>query len=359
MSISRRDFMRLAGAYAGAVTLPGLAAASASRAALKFIDIHHHYVAPAFVEFNRRFAYGGRVNVGAMSWDLAADLRDMDAAGCAVALLSGFTPSAGGTPQDRAALSRAYNEFGAQLVQQHPDRFRLLATLPLPDVDASLKEAAYAFDTLGAAGLTVYTDAGAKYLGDASFTDLYAEMNRRRAIVFVHPHSPACCVNILPGVQDSVIEFGSATSRAIASLIFSGTTVRFPDIRFVFAHGGGTVPYLIERFLGGTQAQLSPGVTIIGTQSTHLNQPPGTALAELRRMHYDTAQINNPVALRALKSVVGASQILFGTDVWYRSVVDSARRLASSGVFNSRELRQVANGNAIRMIPSLQRMLAT
>lgn len=358
MNYSRREFAGLAAAGAmGAVAAPVLAASAAKAGRPKFIDVHHHYISPGYTEFNRRFLRGGGSG-GAPPWDLAADLRDMDAAGTAVALVSGFTSSEGGTTQDRAALAREQNEFGAKLVQDHPTRFRLLATLPLPDVDASIKEATYALDTLKAVGLTVYTDAGRLYLGDPAFADLYAELDRRKAIVFAHPHSPMCCTNVVPGVQDSVVEFGAATTRTIASLIFSGTTLRYPNIRFIFSHGGGMMPFLIERFLGGTEADIAPGVHLIGQESAHLKQPPGTALAELRRMYFDTAQINNPVALQPLKTVVGASQILFGTDVWYRTEVDSVHRLTASKVFTPAELQRVAHGNAVRLIPSLAPLVA-
>ncbi len=330
-----------------ATALPMTSLAAAGKR-LRYVDIHHHFVAPAFDAFNARFTPGS----APLPWNLAADLADMDASATALSVLSGFTPSVGGAPQDRARLARETNEFGAALVRDHPRRFALMATLPIPDIETSLEEAAYAFDTLGAVGLAVYTDAGDKWLGDPLFAPLWSELNRRRAVVFVHPHSPPCCVNVVPGVSDTVIEYATATTRSIASLIFSGTTRRYPDIRWIFSHGGGTAPFLIERLLGGTSAQIVPGVTTVGPK-IKLDQPPGSALAELRRMYFDTAQIANPVALRALKTVVGASQILYGTDVWFRTEAESVKGLTGSGVFTSRELAQVAAGNALRLLPSL------
>ena len=338
-----------AGLYAAGLGSPG-SDARAARAALRWIDVHCHVNAPAFNDFNVKFL--GQRNPP--PWALDASMRDMDEAGVAQAVLSGWTPAEGGTAADRAAVSRGTNEYIAKLARDYPGRFALFATLPLPDIDASLKEAAYALDTLGAAGLTVYTDAGKAYLGDPMFDELYAELDRRGAVVFVHPHAPECCVRAVPGVPDSLIEFGTATSRTIASLIFSGQTVKHPRIKWVFSHGGGTVPYLIERFLGGTQAEIVPGLVTRGQPSAQgVKQPPGTFLAELRKMYFDTAQIANPVALRALKTVVGPSQILFGTDVWYRTEKETAQAVVASAVFSDRELQQIARENALKLLPGL------
>jgi predicted TIM-barrel fold metal-dependent hydrolase len=267
-----------------------------------------------------------------------------------MALLSIFTPYDVGTPEERRRLARDINEAGAKLVADHPRRFGLLATLPLPDIDASLEEAAYALDHLKAVGLTVYTNAGDKWLGHAQFAPLYEELNRRAATVFVHPTTAACCRRLVENVPDQVVEFGTDTSRCIGSLIFSGTLARFPTIKFVFSHGGGTVPFLIERFLGGTSAELVRGVRTEGQAGPYApHQPPGGALASLRRLYYDTAQCANPVAMRALRGIVPASQILFGSDYFYRSSAKTMQALESCGVFNRDELTVIEGGNARRV----------
>lgn len=338
----------------GAAAATGATSGATSGAAVRrrIIDIHHHYAAPAFEAFNRRFVPGSQP----LPWNLTAHLADMDATGVALSVLSGFSPTAGGSAEDRRALSRAVNEFGARLVQDHPGRFALFATLPIPDVDACLAEAAYASETLGAVGFTVYTDDGRRYLGDPAFDPLWSELDRRRAVVFVHPHAPDCCTGLVRGVPDTIIEFAAATSRSIASLIFSGATQRFRNIRFVFPHGGGAVPFLIERFMGGATAEIVPG-TITRGGRVPLAQPPGGVLVELRRMYFDTAQIANPVSLRATKEVVGASQMLFGTDVWFRSERETYDGLALSRVFSEAELDQVCAGNALGLLPVLAKAM--
>jgi predicted TIM-barrel fold metal-dependent hydrolase len=311
------------------------------------IDVHHHFIPEAFRQF---WSAPGRGPTPPMNWTLAEDLADMESGGIDTALLSIFTPFDVGTLEERLRLARDINDAGARLVSDHPERFGLLATLPLPDIDASLAEAAYALDHLRAAGLTVYTNVGDKWLGHAQFAPLYAELNRRRTTVFVHPTTAACCRRLVDDVPDPVVEFGTDTSRCIASLVFSGTLARFPDIRFVFSHGGGTVPFLIERFLGGTSAELVPGVRTEGQAGPYApHQPPGGALASLQRLYYDTAQCANPVAMRALRGVVPASQILFGSDYYYRSAARTVQALESCGVFDREELRAIEGGNARRV----------
>jgi len=332
--------------------LGGLAALGASVVAPRVraqpprdrIDVHHHFIPEAFRRF---WSAPGRGPTPPMMWTLGEDLADMEDGGIGTALLSIFTPFDVGTLDERRRLAREINEAGARLAADHGSRFALLGTLPLPDMDASLAEAAYALDHLHAVGLTVYTNVGDKWLGHAHFAPLFTELNRRAATVFVHPTTAACCRRLVDDVPDQVVEFGSDTSRCIASLVFSGTLTRFPDIRFVFSHGGGTVPFLIERFLGGTSAEVVPGIVTEGQAGAYApRQPPGGALAALQRLYYDTAQCANPVAMRALRSVVPTSQILFGSDFYYRSAAKTARALESCGVFDRKELDAIEGGNA-------------
>ena len=343
MSVNRRTVLRSLGALGVAGVVPRVLAQSRQDR----IDVHHHFIPEAFRQF---WSAPGRGPTPPMNWSLEADLADMADGGIDMALLSIFTPYDVGTLDERRRLAREINEAGARLAADHVGRFGLLATLPMPEIDASLAEAAYALDHLHAAGLTVYTNVGDRWLGHAQFAPLYAELNRRAATVFVHPTTAACCRRLVDDVPDPVVEFGTDTSRCIASLIFSGTLTRFPDIRFVFSHGGGTVPFLIERFLGGTSAELLPGVRTEGQAGAYApHQPPGGALASLQRLYYDTAQCANPVAMRALRGIVPASQILFGSDFYYRSAASTVRALEACGVFNREELRAIEGANARRV----------
>jgi 6-methylsalicylate decarboxylase len=316
------------------------------------IDVHHHFIPEEFRNFFATASAESGVRAPPMDWVLAKDLDDMQRGGVHTAMLSIFTPYDVGTAAQRTTLARGINEAGARLAGDHPGAFGQFATLPLPDLDASLGELAYAFDVLHADGITLYSNLGDKWLRHPYFRPLLEELDRRAAVVFVHPTTAACCRGLVADVPDPVVEFGTDTTRTIASLIFSGAAGRFPRIRFIFSHGGGTMPFLIERFLGGMSAQLLPGVETRGQPAPYVpHQPEGGALAAIRRMYFDTAQCANPVAMKALRGVVPASQILFGTDYFYRSAADTARGLVTSQAFNHLELRAIEFGNAAALFP--------
>jgi 6-methylsalicylate decarboxylase len=349
---TRRTFLRGAASSIAAAAVPSGVFAAQSRLQ---IDVHHHFSPPLLREFYEQAGRSGRaVRAPPMSWDLQQDIDDMDRGGTTLAMLSSFTPYDVGTPAERATLARSLNEYGANLRARYPRRFALWATLPLPDIDESLREIQHGYDDLHAQGVVVYSSTGDRWFSDPAFDPIHAELNRRRAVVFVHPNSANCCRNLIAGVPDNIVEYGTDTTRVIAGLVFGGVTTRYPNIRFLFAHGGGTMPYLIERFLGGTSAEIIPGVITHGQAPPYTpTQPPAGVLTELRRMYYDTAQCSNPVALRALRTVIPPSNILFGTDYWYRSSKESMEGLAQSSVFTSSELRALFSGNALKLWPDL------
>lgn len=324
------------------------------------VDIHHHFVPDIYYAFQRAHAKGTEKN----QWSLAKDLEDMDAAGTAVAFLSVTTPGFSfGEVQEVRKVSRGCNEAAAKFGAEHPGRFGSFATIPLSDTEGALQEVGYALDTLKADGIALYTDYGDKWLGNTAFAPVYEELNRRKAIVYVHPILPDCCASLgvaKEGVPNelAMVEFGTDTTRTIASLIFSGTTLRFPNIVWIFAHGGGSMPFLIERFFqGGSSAEIVPGILTKGQDGAAVKiLPKGEdVLRELRKMYYDTAQISNPVALGALRKVIPVSHILYGTDYWYRTAAESIQGLTSSGIFSDQELGTIRRGNAEQILPKYKK----
>jgi predicted TIM-barrel fold metal-dependent hydrolase len=248
-------------------------------------------------------------------------------------------------------VSRECNDAAAKLRSDHPGRFGSFATIPMTDHDGALKEAEYALDTLKADGIGLYSNYRDKWLGDSSFDPIYQELNRRKAVIYVHPIEADCCRNIVKDVPDTVVEYGADTTRSIASLILSGSTTRFPDITWIFSHAGGMMPFLIERFLSGTRTEIVPGIATKGQGTTPPANVPKGVLYELRKMYYDTAQTSNPVAMRALRTVVPVSQIVYGTDYWYRNAEETSHNLVNCKVFNAEELRAINRGNAERIMP--------
>jgi predicted TIM-barrel fold metal-dependent hydrolase len=163
-------------------------------------------------------------------------------------------------------------------------------------------------------------------------------LNRRKAIVFAHPHTPDACADLLPDVPGAVIEYATDTTRAIASLVFSGTASRCPEVRCIFCHAGGTMPFLIERF------------TRLASRKEMAARLPKGVLHELKRFYYECAQAAHPMALGPLRRLVALPQILFGTDFPYRTAGDIAAGLAKCGL-SDREIQAISRGNALRLFP--------
>jgi 6-methylsalicylate decarboxylase len=365
---SRRVFLGGMGAAGVATLFPRFSAEAQSGP--RRIDLHHHFVPPAQVEFDRMYGAGGGGRgagrgaaagagrgggqaqyEGRSSWKLEEDLDDMDKGGTATAILSMVGTLWVGPQLAIRKVVREGNEFAAKLGQDHKGRFGSFATIYPPDTDGSLKEIEYALDTLKADGIALRSNYRDKWLGDDSFNPLYDELNRRKTVVYVHPIEGACCNNLVPNVGGFVIEYGADTTRTMANLILSGSTTKYPDISWVFSHGGGVMPYLIERFLSGSSAELVPGILTKGVDNKIAGKVPGGVLHELQKMYYEIAQASNPVALRALRTVVPVTQILFGTDYWYRTAVETGHGLVTSNVFTPAELKMIDRGNVERILP--------
>jgi predicted TIM-barrel fold metal-dependent hydrolase len=259
----------------------------------------------------------------------------MDRAGVAKAMLSITTPGLSfGFPDASAKLARLCNEYAADMQRAHPGRFGMFAALPLPDVKASLAEATYALDVLKTDGVGVFSSYDPHiWLGSPVLDPLFAELNRRGTIVFVHPTSNACCTSMLPNVEDAIIEYQTDTTRAIANYIFNGAAQRFPNVRIIWSHAGGTMPYLINRFLAKAR---DPRVAA---------SIPDGVLPVINRFYYDTAQSADIEAMTALSRLVPASHILFGTDFPYGAAVRDVPGLQSSG-FSAPDLARVFSSNA-------------
>jgi predicted TIM-barrel fold metal-dependent hydrolase len=367
---SRRNFLSgLAALGAGALIEGGQSAAQTGGNPRR-IDVHHHFTPPAYLEFTKTYNQGPQIGRGNNNkqggkqgfpaglgsaytgWTLAEDLEDMDKSGTATALLSITTPGFWfGKVDEIRKVMRECNEYAARLRSDHPGRFGSFASIYPRDTEGSLREIEYAMDKLKADGIGLYSNYQDIWLGDASLDPVYAELNRRKAVVYVHPIEAKCCFNIVKDVPDTVIEYGADTTRTIASLILSGSTTRFPDIQWIFSHAGGMMPFVIERFLSGSITEVVPGIPTKGQGANPPRNVPKGVLYELRKMYYDTAQATNPVAMSALRTVVPVSQIVYGTDYWYRSAAETSKGLVTNKVFNAEEMKAINRGNAERILP--------
>jgi predicted TIM-barrel fold metal-dependent hydrolase len=268
-------------------------------------------------------------------------LAAMDRAGTQVAMLSLTSPGVWlGDKAEARRLARDSNEFAARLAADHPGRFGVWAILPFPDVDGSLEEIAYSLDTLKADGVELFTSYDSTWLGDPAFDPIFEELNRRRAIIFVHPSLPVCCQSLLPNVADTVIEVQTDTTRAIARMVFGGASQRYPNVRIIWSHAGGTMPAVSER------------LALLAKDPRFTTLLPNGFVSEASKFYYDTATTSNVAAMSGLRRMIPASHILFGTDFPFRGIDDQVQALGA-GVFTAGELAAIAHGNPVALLPRL------
>jgi predicted TIM-barrel fold metal-dependent hydrolase len=335
----RRNFLAGGIASLGLGTASSLIGAPAvlaqAPAAKTRIDVHHHFVPPFHADIMATRRASGRPP----RWTPQMSLDEMDKSGIATAVVSLVQPGAwfGDDVALSRRLARECNEYGAKMMADHPGRFGLFAAIAPPDPEGSLKEIEYAFDTLKADGVGLFTSYGDKYLGDPAFEPVYAELNRRKAVAYVHPTTPACCTSVLPGIGSSTIEFATDTTRTITHVVFSGVATRFPDIRWIFSHSGGTLPFLTAR------------LEILAKQK----KLDGGALPILRKFYYELAQGTTPGQLAALLKMAPVSQLLYGTDYPFRHGAEVNDGIAAQG-FTADEVRSIERELAQKLMPRLK-----
>lgn len=338
LQFSRRQMLGGAGAAMAIMAMPGRA--FACRPEIRIVDIHHHFYPPEYIS-KRRTEIESVSPAGfsvAPQWTVSQSLDAMDAAGVAKSIIS--VPGPGvwfGDDEDARIMARKCNEFAADLKQRFPKRFDFFATLPLPDVTGALEEVEYAFDVLGAAGVTLLTSYEGLYLGEAKFSPLLEELNRRSATAFVHPIHCTACANFQEPLPSVFLELPFDTTRTAASLLFSGSLSRFRKLNFIFSHGGGTLPMLTGRMEIWKNA--NPNFAELYPQGLQ---------SELARHYYDTVSINSPSAISALKAFVPNSQLMFGTDFPFGPIGPQIAAIENFGL-SDMENAALLGGNAIHL----------
>ena len=329
------------------------------------IDVHHHLVPPGYVATLAKLGITGAGGVDFPTWSPEQSLELMDRQGIACALLSLSAPGVYfGDSALARDLARSVNEYAARCVSLAPHRFGFFATLPLPDTEDALHEMTYALDTLHADGVVLLTNYAGRYLGDVAFEPVFAELNKRKVVVFVHPTtltagSPPKGNNAgatLPNIPGALLEFVFDTTRAVANLLAQCTLARFPDIRFILAHAGGTVPYLAIKIAAG--AATTGSVWETNPDPQRLMEQVGSGIGYLRRLYYDTALSATPAVFRCLRTLVEPTQIVFGSDYpWASEAIVTFSRL---GLRTTQELDQQAHllierENALTLLPRFAR----
>ncbi len=336
---SRRAFLSGVTALGASAIAPIANAQTRSR-----LDVHHHIFPRPVLDLQEKLnpAWGklGPPPRGLKEWSPAIMLEAMDRDGVDAAVAS--SPGEAAWFGDVAAarrIMRAWNEYAAVVARDHRLRFGFFAVVAPPDTEGSLAEIAYALDVLHADGIGFHTNYDGKYLGDVTFVPIFDELNRRKAVAYVHPARAPCCGNVQPGIRTNLLEFPFDTTRTIVSLLFSGTLTRCPEIRFIFSHGGGAMPMLAGRF------------DVLSAEYNGLREKiPAGIPEELRRLYTDTAGIANSASIQATMTVTSTSHLLYGTDFPYLSILTANRGLASLGLTDDL-MRAIERENALALFP--------
>jgi 6-methylsalicylate decarboxylase len=252
-------------------------------------------------------------------------------------------------------LAREWNEYAAQMTRDFPGRFGMLAVVPMPDIDGTLREIEYAFDVLHADGVQLMSHYEGKYPADRKFRPVLEELNRRKAVVLVHPFLPPSH-DILPGVRPATIEFPFDSTRAIADLVLSGTTSQLPDIRFIFCHGGGTLPFLAGRIEELTKEVKGRWMGEAPPERDRDELIPNGIEFEFKKLYYEIANAYHRPTFAALYAFSPESHILFGTDHPFVTIpahVEGLQKVAPS----ERARRAIERDNALGLFPKFAKVM--
>ncbi|MCS9524075.1 amidohydrolase family protein [Pseudomonas aeruginosa] len=358
--MKRREFVIGAGALAGASLLtdclPALAApesastlpaddqaAAARRPAAGRIDVHQHLLPPFYVEALRRQGMERMAGVPLPQWTAERSLALLDAQGMQAAILSLPAPAASfGEPTAATELARRCNEYAAELMQQHPDRFGSFAALPLPATEAACAEALHALDALKADGVQLLASSQGVFLGDPRFDELMAELDRRNATVQVHANLHPSSQTLALDTPGFVLELACDISRAAVNLILSGTLERYPRIRWILANAGGYLPYAAWR------------VSLANAFPEFQDRAPLGVMSYLQRFYFDTALAPGAPSMAVLRELVESRQLLFGSDFPLAPASLVAQQLTETDTaspWSPRQLSGIARGHALSLFP--------
>jgi len=318
------------------------------------IDVHQHLLPPSYVQWLRKHGIAHAGGRDLPDWSAEAALALMDQIGTATAILSVSTPGTGPAADTAEAVrvARDINDFSAELVKDSPDRFGFFATLTLPHLEDALTETARALEDLGADGVILLANTNGTYLGQPEHEELFAELNRRSAVVFIHPAElPGPAV---PGIPPFAADFLLDTTRAAFLLVRNGIRARYPNIKFILSHAGGFVPYSSYRMalqIFGESVQ----------QSQDLKQMPGDVagrslddvLADFSGFYFDIALSGSPAALPSLLAFADPGHVLFGSDFPFAPPVAVQYFTATGDAYRDADHAAINRDNATALFPRL------
>jgi predicted TIM-barrel fold metal-dependent hydrolase len=324
------------------------------------IDVHHHIIPEEYVK--RLASIGITESYGQPfpKWTPETSLDFMKKLNVQTGMMSISTPGVYfknyKNHKFSEALARFCNEYMAEVKQKYPGRFGGFATIPLLDVEKSLEELKYSLNELKLDGVCLLTNYDGKYLGDGVFDKFFDELHRQKAVVYIHPTDPAGVYDPKLEIANSLIEAPFETTRAVTNLIYTGTTDRCPDIKYILSHGGGAIPYLAWRvaLVKYTHKETRPSV-LRSLYDFLIKGGPESGLKILKKMYYDTAITSSPYALKAMQEFVGPSQIVFGSDLPFSQKIAPmlAKDLRKYTGFSEEEFEAIDYKNCLALFPQL------
>ncbi len=347
---TRRDGLHLLAGAAVALGLQGCATEggepmNTGETAAGAIDVHAHYI-PDF--YREAAVAAGHAQPDGMpgfpAWSPAEMLAMMDRQGIARAYLSISSPGVHfGDDAAAGKLARAVNEEAARTCKAHPGRFGFFASLPLPDVAGALAEAELAFDGLDADGVVMESNHDGVRIGDPALDPLLEMLNRRKAVVFLHPTSPKCSCGVghSPALPAPILEFMFETTRAVTNIILARVPTRFPDIRFIIPHAGAAVPALADRI-----------AMVAGVFPALAGLTPADVIRQLGGFYYDMAGAPLPRLLPTLRTFADDGKLLYGSDYPFTTepLVGRLRAALEGGLAKEPDLlAAIRSGNAGRL----------
>ncbi len=324
---------------------------------MKRIDVHHHIIPEEYVK--RLAGIGITESYGQPfpKWTPEKSLVFMEKMGIATAIGSVSTPGVYFKNDEFSRnLARLCNECFAELKKKYPGKFGGFASLPLPDVQGALEELRYALDELKLDGVVLLSNYNGKYLGSSEFEEVFKELDKRKAVVFIHPTDPKGDYDADLGMPNSLIEAPFETTRTVANLIYTGTMDRYPNICYILAHAGGTIPYLGWKIALTQYAQKDRKPPIMRTLYDFLIKGgPEAGYEKLKKMYYDTALASGKPTLKALQEFVGSRKIVYGTDFPFGAKFASLalKDLRNSGIFSEEDFKAIDYENCLELFPQL------
>ena len=316
------------------------------------IDVHHHLLPPNFLaDLKRRGVHWTGGSPPAPGWTPEVGVEMMQRNGIALAMASVVPQVDWGDREAAAACARMSNDYSARVVQDYPEHFGAFGTLPLPYAEDAARELEYALDVLKLDGVILFASQGTQYLGDPNYEEVFQELERRKAVVFIHPNTvPPGSIVPKISVPWGLVDFPMDTTRAVTNLLMMGVLERYPSIRYIVSHAGGAIPYLALRLAFGENLPSWP----------RENTPKG-ALHYLKKLYYDTALSPSEQVFAALKEFVPTSQVLFGSDypmVPEKIATIETQMIEQSKVLDDRTRRAIDRDNALALFPRLNRTAA-